>query len=49
MKSKMLTEARAALEVNIHDDAADVSEKKDCDDGKNDGSAGNGSRAQERV
>ena len=35
MKSKMLTEARAALEVNIHDDAADVSEKKDCDDRKN--------------
>ena len=34
MKSKMLT--GAVLEVNIHDDTADVGEKKDCDDGKND-------------
>ena len=34
MKSKMLT--GAALEVNIHDDNADVSDKKDCDGGKND-------------
>ena len=33
MKSKMLT--GAALEVNIHDDNADVGDKKDCDDGKN--------------
>ena len=37
MKSKMLT--GAALEVNIHDDNADVSDKKDCDGGKNDRAA----------
>ena len=34
MKSKMLT--GAALAVNIHDDNADVNDKKDCDNGKND-------------
>ena len=51
----MLTGVATALELNIHDDYADdsdkntdYSDKKDCDDGKNDRSAGNGSHAQER-
>ena len=51
MTTEMLTGVATVpgLELNIGDDYADDSDKKDCDDGKNDRSAVNGSHAQERV